>query len=73
MRAVKRRDEKPDNQTRRVPMRAGCRQSDDFFEEVFQFLLLRGREAPETLVELLGQRRHTARGGFASGRGLSTS
>ena len=50
-------------------MRAVKRQSDDFFEQVFQFLLLRGSETPETLGELLGYRRHAARGGFASGLG----
>src|SRR5271163_567434 len=52
-----------------VRMRAVKRQSDDFFEQVFQFLLLRDGETAQTLGELLGQRRHTARGGLVPGRG----
>src|ERR1700721_636418 len=50
-------------------MRAVKRQSDDFFEQVFQFFLLHGSETPETLGELLRHRRQAARGGFASGLG----
>src|ERR1700734_2113906 len=62
--AVNRARRSPTIEPSGVRMCAVKRQSDDFFEQVFQFLLLRGSETPETLGELLGHRRHAAGGGF---------
>jgi cell wall assembly regulator SMI1 len=69
MRAVKRHEAESDTSNPATTMHAVKRRSDDFLEQAFQFLLLRGGEPPETLVELPRQRRHASGRDFAPRRG----